>query len=348
MALARPHSARSTQHSGLPWEFNGVVRVTKVGATYVIATIVLAIAAINTGNNAIYIAVALMLGCLLLSGLASKGGLKHLSVEIAGIDEAWAGRPADGTLRIRNDSRLWNVRDVVLTSSALAAPVLIPVMPRRGEVTVAAAFLFPRRGLAHVSGIDSYTRYPFGFVLKKRRLRAESDVVVYPHILAEDAMQERFRAVVGEDIVAGRPGPGSEIHSFREYASGDSLRQVHWKKSASLGRWIIKQPEADAARSLHVVVDPYQPRGASEEAFEQLVSEAATFVFHAARRGMDVTLSLPRITVRAKEDESAAPLFHALALVEPAYEPVHQLLDHHSVLFSLGGALSPAVAGSAR
>jgi uncharacterized protein (DUF58 family) len=333
----------------MPWEFEGVVRVTRVGVTYVIATIVLAIAAINTGNNAIYIAVALMLGCLLLSGIASKGGLKHLSVEIAGIEEAWAGRPAEGTLRVRNDSRLWNVRDVVLTSSALAAPVLLPLVRRRGEVSVAAAFLFPRRGLAHVSGINSYTRYPFGFVLKKRRLRAESEVVVYPHILAEENAQERFRAVIGEDVMAGRPGPGSEIHAFRDYASGDSLRQVHWKKSASLGRWIIKQPEADASRSLHVVVDPFQPRGSSEDAFEELVSEAATFVFHAVRRGFDVTLSLPRVTVRAKEDEPAAPLFHALALLEPAYEPVHHLLDHNAVLFSLGGGVSaPAAAGGAR
>ena len=71
---------------------------------------VLAVAALNTGNNALYIAVAFMLGSLLLSGLASKGGLKKVEVEIAGIDEAWAGRAADGALRVRNGSRIWNVR----------------------------------------------------------------------------------------------------------------------------------------------------------------------------------------------------------------------------------------------
>jgi len=78
-----------------PFEFNGVVRLTRIGTTYILGTIVLAIAALNTGNNAIYIGVAFMLACLLLSGLASKGGLKHLQVEIGAIDEAWAGRPAD-------------------------------------------------------------------------------------------------------------------------------------------------------------------------------------------------------------------------------------------------------------
>jgi uncharacterized protein (DUF58 family) len=314
-----------------------VVRLTRVGLTYILATIILAVAAINTGNNAIYIAVTLMLGCLLLSGLASKGGLKHLSVEIEGIDEAWASKSAHGTLRIRNDSRIWNVRDVVLVSEALASPVLIPIVRKRSELTVEASFLFPRRGLAHVSGIDSYTRYPFGFVLKKRRLRAESEVVVYPPILADDAPRQRFRPVLGEEDVAGRPGAGNEIHSFREYVRGDSLRLVHWKKSASLGRWIMKQTEADAARSLHVVVDPYKPRGTSDEEFELMIASASTLVYHAVRREMDVTLSMPRVTLRARQGESAAPLFRALALLEAEREPVHQLLDRNSLLFSVAG-----------
>ncbi|MEA2465123.1 MAG: hypothetical protein QOJ98_2870 [Acidobacteriota bacterium] len=318
-----------------PFEFNGVVRLTKVGTTYILGTVILAVAAINTGNNAIYIAVALMLGCLLLSGIASKGGLKHLHVEIRGIDEAWAGRPADGMLRIRNDSRIWNVRDVVLFSEGFAAPVLVPLIARRSEILVNVQFVFPRRGLAHVNAIDSYTRYPFGFFLKKRRLRVASEVIVYPRLVEEDIARERFRPVIGEESTVTRPGAGSELHSFREYVRGDSLRQVHWKKSASLGRWIMKQYEAEASRSVLVVVDPYKPRTASDEELEEMISSAATFIYDAARRGLDVTLLLPRVTLRARESESASPLFRALALLEPLHEPVHQLLERDAVLFAV-------------
>ncbi|HEY0160294.1 MAG TPA: DUF58 domain-containing protein [Thermoanaerobaculia bacterium] len=320
------------------FEFQGVVRLTKVGTTYILSTVILAVAAINTGNNAIYIAVALMLGCLMLSGLASKGGLKHLQAEIVALDEAWAGRPADGALRIRNDSRIWNVRDVVLVSDAFAEPALVPLIPRRSEVLVPVPFLFPRRGLAQVSAVDSYTRYPFGFFLKKRRLRVSSEVVVYPRILAEEQARERFRPVTGEATNTARPGSGSEIHSFRDYVRGDSLRQVHWKKSASLGRWIMKQHEADAARSVLVVVDPYKPRQASDEQFEEMVSAAATFLYYAVQRGLDVTLSLPRVTIRVREAEAAGALFRALALLEPAHEPVHQLLERDAILFSVAGS----------
>jgi uncharacterized protein (DUF58 family) len=319
------------------YEFNGVVRFTKVGTTYLGTTIVLAVAAINTGNNALYIGVALMLGSLLLSGIASRGGLKHLRVEIAGMDDVWAGRPAHGTLLVRNDSRIWNVRDVVLTSEALADPVLIPILPRRRTLTVTASFLFNRRGLAHVSAIDSYTRYPFGFFLKKRRLRITSEIVVYPHILGEEAVRDRFRATTGEQSIAGRPGPGTEIHSFREYSRGDSLRHVHWKKSASLGRWIMKQTDSEAGTSVHVVVDPYRPKGVPDDDFEAMVDAAATFVYHSVQRGFDVTLSMPRVTLRTREEEPAAPLFRALALLEPAYEPVHPVMERNSIVFSVAG-----------
>lgn len=318
----------------LPFEFHGVVRVTKIGVTYLLSTFVLAVAAINTGNNALYIAVALMLGCLLLSGLASKGGLKHLHVEIGGLDEAWAGRPADAMLRIRNDSRLWNVRDVVLVADALEKPVLLPLLVRGSAIAVPAAFLFERRGLAHVASIDSYTRYPFGFFLKKRRLAVSSEVIVYPRLLSDDAARERFHPHDGEQSNATRPGPGSELHSFRDYVRGDSVRQVHWKKSASLGRWIMKQHEADASRAVHVVVDPFKPRGTPEEEFEEMISLAATFIHRAIERELEVTLSLPRLTVHTAGG-NAAPLFRALALLEPAYEPVHQILERNAVCFSV-------------
>ena len=329
--------ALRTSNLELPWTFDGVVRLTKVGTTYILGTVVLAIAALNTGNNAIYIAVSFMLGCLLLSGVASKGGLKHLEVEVGAIDEAWVGKPADGVLRIRNRSRIWNVRDVIIVSDDLAAPVLVPMLPRREEIVVPAQFLFRRRGIAELKTLDSYTRYPFGFVLKKRRLRVQSEVVVFPRIHPEDVLRERFRTEIGDHSSEHRPGDGTEIHSFRDYTRGDSFRHVYWKKSASLGRWIMKQTESETARSVHVIVDPYKPRGVSHEEFEEMISDAATFLYEATRRGFDVTLSLPRAEVRAREGQSAAPLFRALALLEPVYEPVHQIVERNALFFSAAG-----------
>ena len=313
-----------------PWQFDGVVRLTRIGVSFVIFTIFIGFAAINTGNNALYIGLSFMLGALILSGVASKGGLKQLRVDFESIDEAWAGREARGRLRVTNRSRIWSVRDLIVVSPELAAPVFVGVVERRSEVRIDATFLFRHRGLVQLKSIDLYTRYPFGFFLKKRRVKISGDVVVYPRLLDAEAARERFRAVEGEQHAASRPGPGSDVHSFREYTRGDSLRHVAWKKSASLGRWIIKQTELEAGRAVHVVVDPFKPRGASSDEFEQMVSEAATFVHEALRRGFDVVVTLPRHELRAQGE-----IFRALALLEPAYEPFAPLVDRNSVVFAV-------------
>jgi uncharacterized protein (DUF58 family) len=318
-----------------PWQFDGVVRFTKVGTSFLVFTIVIGFAALNTGNNPLYIGLTFMLGCLLLSGIASKGGLKHLQVELRGTDDAWAGRPLHLTLRVTNTSPLWNVRDVVIVSDDLEQSILVPIIEKRSSVDVDARFIFHRRGVAKIQRADMYTRYPFGFFLKKRRVRLSGEVIVYPRLLGDGTARERFRPIVGEELTANRPGAGSEIHSFREYVRGDSLRHVYWKKSASLGRWIIKQTDLDAGRAVHVIVDPYKPRGASDEAFEEMISAAATFIEHASRGNLNIVFSLPRITLHVKEGDSPVAIFRALAVVEAMHEPVAQTIERDSLLFSL-------------
>ncbi len=315
--------------------FDGVVRLTRIGTTYVVFTIVIGFAALNTGNNALYIALTFMLGCLLLSGVASKGGLAHLDIELSGTDQPWAGRPVSATLRVRNRSRIWNVRDVVIASDDFAQPILVPIVEKASAVEVEASFLFQRRGIVRLKRVDLYTRYPFGFFLKKRRARLTGELVVFPRLLSEESTRERFRPIAGEQLATNRPGAGTEIHSFREYMRGDSLRHVYWKKSASMGRWIMKQTDLESARAVHVVVDPFKPRWASDDQFEEMISAAATFVLQATGREFSIVLSLPRVTLEASESHGAAPMFRALALLEAVHEPLFQTLDHNSVLFSL-------------
>jgi uncharacterized protein (DUF58 family) len=325
------------------WQFDGVVRLTRIGTAFVIFTVVIGFAAINTGNNSLYIGLCLMLGCLLLSGIASKGGLKKLNIEFDGVDQAWAMRPAHGRLRIRNRSRIWNVRDVIVTSEELAVPLCVPIIKRGEEIIAHAMFSFRRRGLTQLTRVDLYTRYPFGFFLKKRRPRLAGDVIVFPRLLGDEISRDRFRPTLGELQSANRIGGGTDIHSFRDYARGDSLRRVHWKKSASIGRWIIKQTEIETSRSVHIVVDPYRPANVSEESFEEMISEAATFLDDALGRELDVAFSVPHVTLRSDRDGAMA-MFRALALLDATREPVAQVVDRDSVIFSMVPAAAVAEA----
>ncbi len=316
-------------------EFNGVVRLTRIGTGYLAFTLVIGFAAINTGNNSLYIGLAFMLGGLLISGLASKGGLKRIEVEFVSVDEAWAGRPAHGILRATNSSRIWNVRDVLLISDELEKPLLLPLLQRGDTIQREARFLFRRRGRLQFKTASLYTRYPFGLFNKKRRVSFVGEAIVYPALLEPPLELLTADVLAGEMERTERLGPGSEIHAFREYIRGDSLKQVHWKKSASVGRWIMKQTETESTQTIEVAVDTVMPPGATEEEFERMISEAATYLDLAIARRLEVVLHTPAGTIRGGGDAARRPIFEALALLEPAGEGWGRWSDPQTVVFSL-------------
>jgi uncharacterized protein (DUF58 family) len=315
--------------------FDGVVRLTRFGIGYLFFTLLVGFAALNTGNNSLYIGLAYMLAGLLVSGVASKGGLHHLQIELGGVDEAWAGKPADAVIRVRNRSRIWTVRDVVIVSEHLDEPVLVPIVARNASIDLPARFLFSRRGAVKLQRLDLYTRFPFGLILKKRRVRIDGEVVVFPRLLEEGQQRLSAEAVAKDAIPRPRQGTGQDIFAFRDYVRGDSLRHVHWKKSASLGRWIMKQLQEEAGISLAVAIDPVKPEWADDESFETMISEAATLLWNGIRSGAEVTLILPSERISGAGDRVRGAIFRALALLQAETGGDLPVVPHGAVLFSL-------------
>jgi len=79
--------------------------VTKVGVVYVLVTLVIGIAALNTGNNLLYIVVAAMLAAILVSGVVSALVLRGLELDIRLPEHMFAGRPVLGRFVLRNPRR---------------------------------------------------------------------------------------------------------------------------------------------------------------------------------------------------------------------------------------------------
>jgi uncharacterized protein (DUF58 family) len=79
--------------------------VTKAGVVYVLVTLVIGIAALNTGNNLLYIVVAAMLAAILVSGVVSALVLRGLVLDVRLPEHVFAGRPIVGRIVLRNPRR---------------------------------------------------------------------------------------------------------------------------------------------------------------------------------------------------------------------------------------------------
>ncbi|HXM23524.1 MAG TPA: DUF58 domain-containing protein [Terriglobales bacterium] len=79
--------------------------VTRVGIVYVAIVLVIGIAALNTGNNLLYIVVAAMLAAILVSGFASAMVLRDLELDVRLPEHVFAGRALLGRIVLRNPRR---------------------------------------------------------------------------------------------------------------------------------------------------------------------------------------------------------------------------------------------------
>ena len=80
--------------------------ITREGMAYVFGVIIIAIAALNTANNLLFIVVAAMLSAVLISGIASTIVLFGLSLKVTIPEHVFAGKPCIGTITVRNERRL--------------------------------------------------------------------------------------------------------------------------------------------------------------------------------------------------------------------------------------------------
>jgi uncharacterized protein (DUF58 family) len=95
-----PYLVRRVALERLRETFN--YEVTRAGVVYVLVTLVIGIAALNTGNNLLYIVVAAMLAAILVSGFVSALVLRWLELDVRLPEHVFAGRAVAGRIVLRN------------------------------------------------------------------------------------------------------------------------------------------------------------------------------------------------------------------------------------------------------
>jgi uncharacterized protein (DUF58 family) len=127
------------------------------------------------------------------------------------------------------------------------------------------------------------------------------------------------------DQAGSARGRGTETRELREYRAHDELRAVHWKRTAALGRVVVREYERDVGQLLSLRLDnarPAAPDAAWSARFERQISSAAYLVEHALARGYAVEICTrdarsPQVSAHGAPD----PLLRFLALLEPCREP---------------------------
>jgi uncharacterized protein (DUF58 family) len=305
------------------------IRITKVGLWFVLFTVLVAVAATNTGNNALYLVLAAMLGLLVVSGVTSRHNLRGLVVEVEPPGEIFAKQPFHLPFALRNRSRLlprWLLQFAVDRNGS---PRLLTYLPPKAVGKGRVEMMVPRRGVHRVDAGHLSTLFPLGFFRKGLRYSLGIELMVFPEIYAAASASLGQTGRWGDDP-SRTAGWGHELHALRTFRAGDDPRSIHWKQTARTGRLIFMEREVEESRRLSIVFDNAVgalPDDATRNRFEHLVSEAATAGLDYLERGFEVELVTRDVILPfAAGARQRFALLEALALVEPrprVPEPLH-------------------------
>jgi len=287
------------------------LRPTRAGWMFLLINMGVGFAALNTGNNLLYLVLSLLLAFLTLSGILSEAALRGIEVRRTLPDEIFAGLGNAVRIEVRNRQRrvpafAIAVEDRLAPPSEIEDPASddwrltkdrdIPIAGRvfalrisPGEVQSRRYEFEPEaRGSLTFHSVRVSTRFPFGLFLKSRTIRAQGECLVYPHIEAVHTPPVRHGDEGRESAVAQTRAGGEDISGLREWTPGDPLRHVHWK--STLRRQKLSGRSFDEDRHAEIEVRLRTEGVVPGDAFEEQVSWAASEVVAHLSTGLRVGL----------------------------------------------------------
>jgi uncharacterized protein (DUF58 family) len=281
-------------------------------------------AALNTGNNLLYLVLSLMLAFLVLSGVMSESALRGIRVRRRLPRDLFAGASAGVGLEITNEQLKVPafavlVEDRVAENGgpARAAGRAFALRVDPGATELRSYQLTPtRRGVLKFVDFRVYTRFPFGLFSKSLSIEASAESLAYPEVEPVVIPANFGAARGGGEKVAGPSGSGADAVGLREFADGDSVRRIHWRSSLRHRQLFVTEIESEHEAEVEVRLKTRSiPAG---EPFEKRVSWAASEIVALIDADNRVSLRTDGLCFAADSGQRhRARLLSYLALVQP-------------------------------
>jgi uncharacterized protein (DUF58 family) len=292
--------------------FAVAVEFTREGVIFLLLSLAIGAAAVNTGNNVLYFIFALMLGMVIVSGIASRRILHALTPSIHFPEHVFAGIGQLCFVSLKNNkSRIPSVavRFVIRDPEFTNVNRYFFYVPAQEQASGYARFLFSRRGMYRLKEIELQTQFPFSFFIKVRRYFVNDIVRVYPRVYR---LTEEMLARYTEGLIRESPyrGESQQLLHLRDYNSRDSSKRIHWKASAKAEKLLVKEYQKEQGRELYLYYDCF-PDDPDDPIAEKALSFLASLSFLFRERGMDARVVLPGRMFDTKS--SMIPLLSYLA-----------------------------------
>jgi uncharacterized protein (DUF58 family) len=311
------------------FKFPRSLSVTREGKWYIGVLIFIGIAAVNTGNNLLYLIVATLLSLIIISGIMSESTLKGIKIQRQLPPLLFKGMPSRVIFKISNSKKRFpsysfNVTEIDGPSAGAYVLKLGPFE----TASVSAEYIFQRRGVHRLTGLKVSTRFPFGLFTKGKEEPLDAEALILPSIRkGQLSLSGRQPRTTGARTLSGK-GEGGGLYGLREYTLVDDARHIHWKSAARSERVLLKEFEKESDEKVMVV---FENTGPADDLFEDLVDEAAGTINEYMEMGFSVGLRTLSSEIPPQPGrEQLLMLLRELALINP--EPGQETTEHSPIV----------------
>jgi len=312
------------------------LKFTREGKYFLGITLGVGFAAINTGNNLLYLMLGMMLSLIIVSGVMSEVSLRTLTVSRRLPARAQVTRSHLVEIEVYNNKKrvpsyAIEVEDLRAGQPADKRCFFLKISPHSTQV--AAYRRTPlKRGLERHTGFRIATRFPFGLFEKSREVDAPDELVIYPAVEPVRLPQRGHGEMAGDIGPLGR-GSGEETYALRPMREGDDPRDIYWRKSTIPDQPILRERAREMRHEVELFVDVIRPPGAhtpeedpvdlDRDPFERRIREVASYAVAHIKRGDQVSV-VTSAGGRVVSDKSRGidPLLRFLALLQQVDSPV--------------------------
>lgn len=296
------------------------IQATVSGAVLIGLSLGIGTAAYNSASNILFIALSLLLACLILSGVLAWLNLRRVRWELDIQPPLRVGQDAEVGLLLHNGKRflptyaLWfefaaapfekgepakpettltakgiDVWAALARAEADASKGTVHLRTRLepgGDARLDWEFTPTRRGLHRIELRSVGSLYPFGFLRKFAGTSLCREVHVWPAPVDYRRLAAAGARRPSGDLQLARAGNEGDMMALRRYEAGDSHRLIHWKASARTRRLLIRQFSAQNSEACSLWLRTDADIWPRPDQFELMLSFAATLaldLFHADR-----------------------------------------------------------------
>ena len=290
-------------------------QVTTGGMLYLVAVLLVALAAFVSANNLLFLLLAAMLATMYISSVHSRLSLAALELELLLPEHVAARHRLQGHVRLRNAKHLlpsFSIRVSGEKGSAVLTELYFPHIPPRTTIEEPVEVEFERRGIFRDSNFQFQTAFPFGFLRRRIDVTLRREVLVYPSILPQPGFESVLLSVAGE-LESNIRGQGHDFYRIRPYTHTESARHVDWKATAHTGDLQVREFAREEDCEVRVLLD-LDASPAEEDWFESAVDFCAFLVWNLSLRGAKFRLETQRASFAIPEQGDAYTILKYLAL----------------------------------